>query len=77
MVRVISFKKNIIWLRENSSYVLKEFWKDLLMDHHYIYKPVFNRSLLSSVGRARDCRVGGPGFDSLAWTNTQVLKITE
>ena len=47
------------------------------MDHHYIYRPVLNHSLLSSVGRALDCGAGGRGFDSPAWTNTQVLNISE
>ena len=32
--------------------------------------------LAQSVERV-DCRVGGRGFDSWGWTNTQGLKITE
>ena len=36
-----------------------------------------NRSRISSVGRALDCRAGGHGFDSRDRTNTQRLKITE
>ena len=33
---------------------------------------------ISSVGRAHDCRAGGRGFDSRAWTITQgLLKISE
>ena len=36
-----------------------------------------NRSRISSVGRALDCRAGGHGFDSQDRTNTQRLKITE
>ena len=34
-------------------------------------------SRVSTVGTALDCRVGGRGFDSPGWTNTQGLKITE
>ena len=34
-------------------------------------------SMISSVGKALDCRVGGRGFDSQDRTNTQGLKITE
>ena len=32
---------------------------------------------MSSVGRARDYRAGGRGFDSRGRTNTEGLKITE
>ena len=31
----------------------------------------------NSVGRALDCRAGGPGFDSRGQTKTQGLKMTE
>ena len=37
----------------------------------------FNRSRISSVRRALDCRAGGRGFDSQGRTSTQGLKITE
>ena len=37
----------------------------------------FNRGMISSVGRALDCRAGGRGFDSRDRTNAQGLKITE
>ena len=36
-----------------------------------------NRSRISSVGRALDCRAGGDGLDSRDRTKTQGLKITE
>ena len=38
---------------------------------------VFNRSRISSVVRALDCRAGGRGFDSRDGTNTQGLKMTD
>ena len=37
----------------------------------------FNRSRISSVGRALDRRAGVRGFDSRGRTNTQGLKLTE
>ena len=43
----------------------------------YFSSGFVNRSRISSVGRALDCRAGGHGFDSRDRTNTQRLKITE
>ena len=44
----------------------------------YVYCIAFdNRSGISSVGRALDCRAGGIGFDSRDRTKTGGLKITE
>lgn len=34
-------------------------------------------SRVSTVGTALDCRVGGRGFDSRGWSNTQSLKVNE
>ena len=36
-----------------------------------------DRVKTSLVGRALDCRAGGPGFDSRGRTDTQDLKITK
>ena len=44
---------------------------------HFRIFTAFYRGTIISVGRALDCRAGGPGFDSRGWTNTQGLKITE
>ena len=35
---------------------------------------LFDDGRNSSVSRALDCRVGGRGFDSRGWSNTQSLK---
>ena len=42
-----------------------------------LFKNRFNRSRISSLDRAIDCRAGGRGFDSRDWTNTQGFKMTE
>ena len=53
--------------------VVYERWLHMLVG---VYVP-FNRGRISSFDRALDCRAGGCGFDSLGWTNTLGLKITE
>ena len=53
--------------------VVYERWLHMLVG---VYVP-FNRGRISSFDRALDCRTGGCGFDSLGWTNTLGLKITE
>ena len=58
---------------------VKTFEKISTVEGHQAVLGVFVRicSRVSTVGTALDCRVGGPGFDSPGWTNTQGLKITE
>ena len=46
-----------------------------IVKHSHVF--LKSRGMISSVGKAFDCRVGGRGFDSQGPTITQGLKITE